>query len=267
MQSLYRIFPSNKKIQQKVKRNSPTSPTFTNSIDSGFPVKRNKMANCNIKSESIAAGAHALPKPSQSDRINHQTVSYTQQMPQFELPQHSFQCTMYPREQENYQMYAMPPTNVYQNDNRNFAAMMPQQNYIINRNHNTNYNQSAFDGGTNGPIGNHPMNYPMTQTQQQLVQQPPPQSTLSNWRTPNAVQPTTYYPSENNNRNEYMTNAMLTCNNDNFNALQRQCEMETLQNPGTILADVTNFNYDGTCNVVENAEGTLSNSMTNISLH
>lgn len=212
-------------------------------------VKRHKLTNCNIKLETLSAAvtqSTQSPKTSHQDnRSSNQTAAYTHQLEQFELPPQTFQCAPYAVEQDNYQMYNMPATNAYPHDNRQFASM-PQPNHIMNRDLNPNYNQSSFNDGAHGPIGNYPMmpNYQMYM--------PPPTYMPKNG----------CYQNENNLGAEYLATAPMMDCNENINAHSRHSEIDKNFNADPVIHAFTNY-LDGP---VENIEGNLSNSLTMISL-
>lgn len=225
-----------------------------------FSAKRNKLTNCNIKSKIVVTAEHPLP----GERTDNQTVSYTQQLVQFEQPLQTFQCDTYP-EQENCQMYTMQAANVYSkpHDNRNFPTnpgMVPQQDHIMNRNPHMNYiNQETCDGGAYGAIGNYPLasNYP-------TYMPPTPQPPSSNWRTSNINHPGgNFFRDENNQSEAYMTNGIMV--NDYFDALpwNRENARNLNADAESDFRDVINI-LEGPFN--ENVDGNLSNSMTKFSL-
>lgn len=235
------------------------------------------MTNCNIKPETPAAAAHQLPKSDTEERTSIQTASYTQQMPQFELPPQSFQCPTYRRDQDNYQLYNRTATNMYPHENGDFVSNATP---ISRQNQNMNYNQQAFEGSAFEPIGNYTQasNYPTfvpptSQPQSQMQPQQTHQS-FANWRMSNYNDYNHYYRDRNYQEEFYMNtaNAAIMNYNENSGATAKHNEFGKTLNANTVLDDITNMTnnyFDGLrpeLQIHGTVEANLSDSFTKVSL-
>lgn len=154
------------------------------------------MTVCNIKQE-IVPTSQPNPATIQDNRLTAPSVPYAQQLFHIEPPQQRSQCSVYQKEQQNYQMYNAQATNVYPHSqvNQNF---MPLQHHNQIQNHNMNYNPPTYDDNSYQANENYytPVNYPQSAVSMSTMQ---PQPTTSNWPMQNNVTSTNnWYPNGNN---------------------------------------------------------------------